>query len=99
MIDSMLEFFNMQFNTSCTVLRKFMTVPLKQLWSKVCYSVSQGCKKVTSSKNGRFWYEIIVDTQPEMEVLEVVESIYPFSLKQGAQSYLQTEFNSSTKQR
>ena len=42
---------------------------------------------------------MIGDTQPEMEVLGEVASIYPFSLKQGAQSYLQTEFNSSTKQR
>ena len=35
--------------------------------SKVCYLATQGCKKVNSSKNGRFRYEVIGETQPEMQ--------------------------------
>ena len=46
--------------------------------SKVCYLVAQGCKKVKSTKNYRFWFEMIGETQPEMELQEVVTIIYPF---------------------
>ena len=49
--------------------------------SKVGYLVVQGYKKVNSSKNGGFRYEIIGETQPEVELLEVVTFIYPFSPK------------------
>jgi len=43
---------------------------------KVYYLVSQACKKVNSSKNGRFRYEVIGETQPEMELKW--KFIYPF---------------------
>ena len=49
--------------------------------SKVCYLVAQEWKKVNSSKNGRFRYEMIVEIQPEMELLELVTFIYPSLLK------------------
>ena len=52
--------------------------------SKLCYFVAQGRKKVNSSKNGRFRYEMIGETQPEIELLEVVSCIYPFSLQAGS---------------
>ena len=54
---------------------------------------------VNSSKNGRFRYEIIDETQPEMELLEVVTLFYPFSLKAGGSIPLPPEFNSSTQHR
>ena len=44
--------------------------------SKIYDLVAQGCKKVNSSKNDRFRYEMIAETQPEMELLEVVAFIY-----------------------
>ena len=50
----------------------------------LCYFVAQGCKKVNSSKNGRFRYEMIGKTQPEMKLLEVATFIYLFSLKAGS---------------
>ena len=62
----------------CAVLKK------KVCGSKAYCSVTQGCKKENSSKNGRFWYEIIGKTQPEMEVLDKVAFIYPFLLKAGS---------------
>ena len=34
-------------------------------------------------KKGRFSYELIGEIQPEMELLEVVAFIYPFSPKAG----------------
>ena len=43
--------------------------------------MAQGCKKINSNKNDRFGYEIIGETQPEMELFEVVVSINPFSIK------------------
>ena len=43
---------------------------------KVFYLVTEGCKKVNSSKNGKFRYEMIGETQPEMGLLEVVAFIY-----------------------
>ena len=39
---------------------------------------------------------MIVETQPEMELLEVVAFIYPFFLKVAGQYHLQPEFDSST---
>ena len=45
--------------------------------------MAQGCKKVNNNKNGMFRYEMIGKTQPEIELLEVVVFIYPFSLKEG----------------
>ena len=48
--------------------------------SKKYYLVAQGCRNVISSKNGRYWYEMIGKTQPEMELLEVVAFFYPFPL-------------------
>ena len=45
--------------------------------------MAQECKNVNSSKNDRFRYEMIGETQPDMELLEVVTFIYPFSLKAG----------------
>ena len=41
-------------------------------------------QEVNSSKNVRFRYEMIGETQAEMELLEVVAFIYPFSLKAGS---------------
>ena len=49
--------------------------------SEVLYLKSQGCKKVNSSKNGRNRYEMIGETQPEMELLEAVAFIYSFFAK------------------
>ena len=49
--------------------------------SKICYLVAQGNKTVNSSKNGRFSCDMIGETQPEMELLEVVAFICPFSLE------------------
>ena len=46
--------------------------------------MTQGFKKVNSNKNGRFIYEMVGETQPEMEFLEVVAFIYPFSLEAGS---------------
>jgi len=46
--------------------------------------VAQGCKKVNSSINGRFKYEMIGETQPEIELLKAVAVIYPFWLKVGS---------------
>ena len=40
--------------------------------SKAHYLVAQGCRKVDGSKNGRFKYEMIGKTQPELELLKVV---------------------------
>ena len=62
----------------CAVLKKRLCNP------KVYYLVAQGCKKVNSSRNDRFRYEMIGETQPEMELLEEVAVIYPFSLKVGS---------------
>ena len=43
---------------------------------------------------------MIGKAQPEITLLEVVTFIYtPFRYKQGAQSHLQQEFNSSTQHR
>ena len=72
---------------------------MKELYNlKDDYLVVQGCKKVNSSKNGRFRYETIGETQQEMELLEVMGFIYSFPL-QTVQSHLQSEFNSSTQHR
>ena len=49
--------------------------------SKVYYLVASGCKKVNSSKNRRFKYEMISETQPDMESFEVVAVIYYFRHK------------------
>ena len=35
--------------------------------------------KVNNSKNGRFSYEMISETQPEIEFLEAVTFIYPLA--------------------
>ena len=37
--------------------------------------------KVNNSKNGRFKYKMIGETQPEIELLEVAAFTYPFPLK------------------
>ena len=71
-------FFSVQFLIKCVVLMKNCAV------QKVYYLVAQGCKKVNSSKNGRFRYEMIAETQSEVELLEAVSFIYPFSLKAGS---------------
>ena len=42
------------------------------------------CKKVNSSKSGRLRYELIGETQPEMELREVVAYIHPFLPKAGS---------------
>ena len=65
--------------------KKSSTVLMKRLFnSKVCYFVVQGCKKVNSSKNGIFTYEMIDDTQPEIELIEVLTLNYLFLLKGGS---------------
>ena len=43
---------------NCAIQRKNMRN------SEAYYSVTQGCKKVNSSKNGRFRYELIGEMQP-----------------------------------
>ena len=61
--------------------KKICAVLMKNLYnSKACYFLIQRCKKVNSSKNDRFRYETIGETQPEMELLEMVTFIYSFSL-------------------
>ena len=40
--------------------------------SKVYQLVALGIKKVNNSKNGRYRYKMIDETQPEMKLLEVV---------------------------
>ena len=40
--------------------------------------------RVNNSKNDRLKYEMIGKTQPDMEFLEEVTFIYPFSLKAGS---------------
>ena len=45
--------------------------------SKAYYLVTRGCKKVSSSKNCKRRYEMIVETQPEIELLELVALLYP----------------------
>ena len=55
---------------------------MKELYNSKVYNLAaQWCKKVNSSKNGRFRYEMIGETQPEMELLEVVAFIYPLFAK------------------
>ena len=39
--------------------------------------MTKGCKKVDSSKIGRFRYEMIGETQPEMELYKIVAFICP----------------------
>ena len=51
---------------------------------QVYYLVIEGCKKVNSSKKGRSTHEMIGETQPEMELLEVVAFLNPPSLKAGS---------------
>jgi len=46
--------------------------------------MAEGCKNVSSSKIGRYRYEMIGETQPEIELIEVASYIYPFSLKSGS---------------
>ena len=54
----------------------------KKLYSsKVYYLVIQLCEKISNNKNGRFRYEMVGETQREVELLEVVAVVYPFSLK------------------
>ena len=52
--------------------------------SKDHYLVVQRRKNVNSSKNGKFKYKMIGKTRPEIELLEVITLIYPFSLKAGS---------------
>ena len=49
--------------------------------SEVHYLVASGCKKVNSSKNSRIKYEMMGETQPDMESFEVVGVIYYFRHK------------------
>ena len=44
----------------------------KLCYSKGYYLVAQGPKKVNSSNNDRFTYDMIGETQPETKFLEVV---------------------------
>jgi len=46
--------------------------------------VAHGCKKVNSSKDGRYRYEMVGETQSEIELLDVVAFFYTFSLKEGS---------------
>ena len=72
----------MQFHTECAVLTIICSVVMKkQCDSKAYYLVPSGYKKVNSNKNDGFKYEMMGETQPDMERLEVVTFIYPFSLK------------------
>ena len=65
--------------------KKICAVLMKKLCkSKDYYLVAQGCKKVNSCKNGRYRYELMGETKPEMELLEVVAFIYPSLLKAGS---------------
>ena len=53
--------------------KKFFAVLMKTLcYSKANYLVANGSKKLNSSKNDRFRYEMIVETQTEMRFLKVV---------------------------
>ena len=46
--------------------------------SKVSDLVAREYKKMNSIKNGRYRYELVGETQIEIERLEVVAFIYPF---------------------
>ena len=62
--------------------------------SKAYHLIAQWCKKPNGGKNGRFRYDVIGETQPEIELLEVVVFIYQFSLNQAVQYNLQSESDS-----
>ena len=49
---------NGQFKKVCAVQAK------NRCSSQAHYEVMQGCKKVNSSRNGRFRYELVVEMQP-----------------------------------
>ena len=69
--------------------KNICVVLMKKLCNSTLYHlVGQGCKKVNSSKNDRFRYEMIRETQPEMEFLEAVAFSYPRSLKAGSSIHL-----------
>ena len=68
-------------NVASARVLKFCSFNQETMQFKVYYLVAQGCKKVNSSKYDRLRYEMIGETQPEMELLEVVAFIYPSSLK------------------
>ena len=58
--------------------KKVCTVLIHKLCSsEVCCLVAQRCKKVSRNSNGRLSYEMIGETQPEMELLDVVAFLYP----------------------
>ena len=83
----------MHFHAKCKVLMRELCN------SKDYYLVAQGYKKVSSCKSDKYKNEMIGETQPELELLEVVTFIYPFSLNAGTLSHLQMERNSSTQHR
>ena len=68
----------------CSSLKMYAVLMKKLCNSQVCYFVSQGCEKVNSSKKAKFRYEMIDETLPEIELLEVATFIYPFLLKAGS---------------
>ena len=76
--DTLRGFFNTQLHAKYAVLEKFV-----QLKRKTC-----AIKKVNGSKNGRLRYEIMGETQPEMELIEVTAFIYSSRQKQAVQSHL-----------
>ena len=65
-------FFNVKFHTRCAVLKKLCSSNKNMCNSQVYFLVTYGGKKVNSSKNVRFMYELIEETQSEIELLEVV---------------------------
>ena len=75
-----------QLHKKCAVLKEFVQFngKARAIQFNSIYVVTQGCKKVTSNKNGRFRYELIGETQPEMKLLERVACIYPFLQKAGS---------------
>ena len=80
--------FNAQFHTKCTG-------QMKDFCNSQAYClVAQGRRKVKSNKNGRFEYEKMGETQPEMGLLKVVALI--LSAKSGSLIPSAAECNSST---
>ena len=62
-------FFDVRFHTKFAAIKKICAVLTeKQCNSKIYCKVTQGCKKENSSKNNGFRYEMIGETQPEMEL-------------------------------
>ena len=58
---------------------------MKKLCNLEVYKLdAQGLNSLNNCKNGRFGYEVIGEARADVELLEVVAFIYPFTLKAGS---------------